>query len=185
LDLAITLAGDKSHRVLLGDDTPTGGAAYAALAGDPRVFTVASYVKSSFDKNLDDFRSKKLFDFEYNDPAKIEFHDGSKSYFLTRSDHEWWGPDGKKLDAAGAGLLVDKLRDLTALKFDESGFAAPTIQVTVSLESSGNTEKVFIAKAKSNYLAKRENNSTLYELDSKAVEELRRAAAELKPKTAK
>jgi hypothetical protein len=44
---------------------------------------------------------------------------------------------------------------------------------------------VFIAKAKSNYLAKRENNSTLYELDSKAVEELRRAAAELKPKTAK
>src|SRR5436305_5412390 len=36
---------------LIGDDTPTGSGAYAKLANDPRVFTIASFVKSGFDKD--------------------------------------------------------------------------------------------------------------------------------------
>ena len=36
-----------TRQLLLGDDTPAGGDVYAALAADPRVFTIASYNKSS------------------------------------------------------------------------------------------------------------------------------------------
>ena len=36
--------------LLVGDDTPTGAGVFAKLEGDPRVFTVASFVKSSLDK---------------------------------------------------------------------------------------------------------------------------------------
>jgi hypothetical protein len=319
LELAIMTSGDKSIRVLLGDNTPTGGSVYAALANDPRVFTIASYVKTSLDKGFNDlrdkrfltlesykinrlelaanksqiefdrdqgrwrivkprplrasdtevddllrrlteakvdldtsikkpattessfakaplvgtvkltsdagtqeltvrkigadyyarstvtdqpykiasdmgqaliksvdgFRNKKLFDFGYNDPGKIEFHDGSKAYFLTRSGQDWWGPDGKKLDADGTYPFVAKLRGLTAVKFVESGFAAPAIQVSVAPEGGGGVEKLSIAKAGSNYVAKRENDSTLYQLDAKAVEDLQHAATELKPTAGK
>ena len=37
----------------MGDDTPTGSGAYAKLAGDPRVFTIGSFVKTSLDKNAE------------------------------------------------------------------------------------------------------------------------------------
>ena len=34
----------------MGDNTPAGNAVYVALAGDPRVFTLANYSKTSLDK---------------------------------------------------------------------------------------------------------------------------------------
>ena len=49
------------------------------------VYKVVSSVGTSLDKSLDDFRNKKVFDFGWADPEKIELHDGAKSYFLTRS----------------------------------------------------------------------------------------------------
>src|SRR5436305_275477 len=42
---------EKAQKVLLGDDTPSGSATFAMLSGDPRVFTIASYTKSSLDKS--------------------------------------------------------------------------------------------------------------------------------------
>jgi hypothetical protein len=148
-------------------------------------YKIANDIGQALIKSVDGFRNKKLFDVGYNDPGKIEFHDGSKSYFLTRSGQDWWGPDGKKLDADGTYSFVAKLRGLTAVKFVESGFADPAIQVSVAPEGGGNMERLSIAKAGSNYVAKRENDSTLYQLDSKAVEDLQHAATELKPITGK
>ncbi|HZZ38365.1 MAG TPA: DUF4340 domain-containing protein [Acidobacteriaceae bacterium] len=56
----LTEKNNKSQKLLLGDATPTGDAVYAALAGDPRVFTAASYIKNSLDKSFDDLRDKRL-----------------------------------------------------------------------------------------------------------------------------
>jgi hypothetical protein len=62
------------------------------------VYKVSSSVGAELDKSLDDFRNEKLFDFGYQDPNKIEIHNGPKSYFFTHSGSDWWGPDGQKLD---------------------------------------------------------------------------------------
>ena len=43
------------------------------------------------------------------------------------------------------------------------------------------TEKVQIAAAGPNFLARRENDSSLYQLDAKAVSDLRDAAAGVQP----
>lgn len=309
-ELVITENGNKSQRLLLGDDTPTHGGAYAALAGDSRVFTIASFNKTSLDKSLndfrdkrfltiesskvnrlelvakstalefdhdkdhwqilkpkpsradsdaidtflrnladakidpnqapenksfqkaetvgtvkvtsdtatqelnvrkigndfyatssvqpapykisndvgqeftkpvDDFRNKKLFDFGFIDPAKIEFKDGTKSYFLTKGGDEWWGPDGKKLESAGAYSFLDKIRELKADKFAESGFGNPVAEITVTPNSGGQPEKVLIAKDGANYMAKRDNDSSLYLLDAKLMEGLEKSAADMKP----
>src|ERR1019366_4329846 len=56
LDITVTKKDGKTNQVLVGDDTPNGSGAYAKLAGDPRVFTIATYVKSSLDKRPDDLR---------------------------------------------------------------------------------------------------------------------------------
>src|SRR6266542_6630913 len=48
--VTLTKKDGKTDKLLLGDDTPTGGGVFAKLEGDPRVFTVSSYTKTSVDK---------------------------------------------------------------------------------------------------------------------------------------
>jgi hypothetical protein len=182
LKLEITEKGNRIHTLLIGDDTPTGAGVYADVVGNPKIFTIAAYAKGSVDKSLNDLRDKKLFDFGFAEPNKIEMHDGSKAYLLTRSgsDNEWW-QDGKKLDSGSVESLISKLRALIAENFPDSGFAKPTIEVTVTSDDSKHMEKVLIAKSGGGYVAKRENEPALYGLNSNTVDDLKKAAAEVKP----
>jgi hypothetical protein len=145
------------------------------------IYKVSSDLGQGLDKKLEDFRNKKLFDFGFNDPSKIEVHDGSKAYFLTKGGDDWWGPDGKKLDSSSAYSLISNIRDLQATKFVDSGFSTPAITISAISNDGKRTEKVLIAKNTSNYVAKRENEPTLYSLESKPIEDLQKSASELRP----
>lgn len=153
---------------------------YAKSSAVEGTYKVDADLAHALDKGLDDFRNKKLFDFGFTDPTKIEMHSGSKAYFLTRSGADWWS-NGKKMDAGSVQSLVSKLRDLDASKFVDSGFASSSIEITVTSDDGKRIEKVSIAKSGNGYIAKRENEPTLYQLDSGSVDELQKSADETKP----
>jgi len=96
------------------------------------------------------------------------------------SGPDWWS-NGKKMDAGSTQDFVSKLRDLTADKFVESGFANPSIDITVTSDEGKRVEKVFISKSGDNSIAKRENESALYQLDASSVEALEKSADGIKP----
>jgi len=153
---------------------------YAKSNALPGIYKVPTDVGQGFDKNLDDFRNKKLFDFGFDEPGKVEVHDGAKAYFLTKGGQDWWS-DGKKMDASSVQSLIDKIRELSASKFLDSGFTTPAIEVTVTSNDGKRIEKVLISKSGDNYIAKRESEPALYQLDSSSVTDLQKLAAELKP----
>jgi Domain of unknown function (DUF4340) len=153
---------------------------YAKSSVVEGVYKVSSDLGKSLDKGLDDFRNKKLFDFGFNDPNKIEMHDGPKSYVLTRSGEDW-SSNGKKMDRGTVETLVNYLRDMSASKFVDSGFTTPTIDVTVSTNDGKHVERVLISKQADKYVAKRENEPGLYELDAKSVEDVQKSAGDMKP----
>jgi hypothetical protein len=146
------------------------------------VYKVDSSLGQAVDKGLDDFRNKKLFDFGFSEPSKVEMHDSSKSYFLTKGGQDWWS-NGVKMDPSAVEFYISNLRDLAASKFIQTGFTNPTIQISVISEDGKRTEKISIAKSGSSYIAKRENDPTLYQLDSSAVDTLLKSAADIKPAT--
>jgi hypothetical protein len=154
---------------------------YAKSTAAPGIYKVPSEVGQGLDKNVDDFRNKKLFDFGFDEPSKVEIHDGAKSYFLTKGGQDWWSADGKKLDATSAQSLIDKIRELSASKFVDSGFTTPVMEVTVTSNDSKRIEKVLISKSGENYAAKRENEPALYQLDSASVTDLQKLANDVKP----
>jgi Domain of unknown function (DUF4340) len=154
---------------------------YAKSSILPGVYEVPASVATSLNKSLDDLRNKKLFDFGFEDPNKIEIHDGSKSYFFTRSGSDWYGADGKKLDGVSFAPVLGDIRDLAATKFPNSGFTAPGINVVVTSKDGKDVERVSIAKSGEDYIAKRDNEPALYELSSASIQELQRSVGAVKP----
>src|SRR5256885_14241639 len=65
-------AKDKPRKLLIGDDTPAGNAVFAKLESDPRVFTVASYSKTSIDKSANDLRDKRLLTADFDKLSRVE-----------------------------------------------------------------------------------------------------------------
>ena len=159
---------------------------YAKSSAVGGAYKVDADLGKALDKSADDFRNKKLFDFGYNDPNKIELHNGGKAYFLTRGTggyDDWWS-NGKKMDASVESLVSD-VRDLSASKFVDSGFSNPIIELTVTSDDGKRIEKVSISKAGDHYIAKRENDPSLYQLDASPVDSLLTAADDLKPAASK
>jgi Domain of unknown function (DUF4340) len=153
---------------------------YAKSTAVDGAYRIDSDSGQAVDKGLDDFRNKKLFDFGDNEPNKIELRDGSKTYFLTRNGEDWWSGNGKKMDAVSVQSLISKLRDLNANKFLDSGFAQPAIDASVVSDDGKRREKVQLAKSSGGYVARRENESALYQLSSSSVAELQKAAEQIK-----
>ena len=85
------------------------------------------------------------------------------------------------MDESGVRAVLDKIRDLSASKFVDSGFSSPALDVTVTSDSGKRVEKLLISKNGDRYIAKRENEPALYELDASAVTDLQKAASEMKP----
>lgn len=157
---------------------------YAKSSAVDGVYKVTTEVGEGMAKTLDDFRTKKIFDFAFTDPNRIEMQDGSKHYLFTRTGEDWYS-NGKKQDVISVQAFIDKLRDLSATKFVDNGaMPAATINLTVVSNDNKRTEKVNIGKAGSDYLAQREGEPTIYQLDAHAVQDLESAAGDVKPATA-
>jgi hypothetical protein len=151
---------------------------YAKSSTVAGVFKATPELGMGVDKSLDDFRNKKLFNFGFNDPSKIEVHANGKTYAFQKGGDDWFS-NGKKMDSTSVQSFLDKLRDLSASKFVDTGsLGTPSIDITVV---SKTTEKVLIAKQGSDYIAQRENEPALYGLDAKTVDDLTQAASDVKP----
>jgi hypothetical protein len=154
---------------------------YAAKSSAvPGIFKIATELGDTLLKGPDNFRNKKLFDFGFNEPSKVEIHDGDKTYLFTHSGDKWMS-NGKQMDSASFQMMLDKLRDLAATKFADKGFTKPVMEATVTSNDGHRTEKVLISKTDNSYFAMRDNEPAIYELDAKSVTELQKAAADVKP----
>ena len=100
----------------------TSGGYYAKTSAMDGVYKVPNELGDVVNKDAEDFREKRVFDFADMDPEKVELHDGSKAFFLTRSGEDWWS-DGKKMDALSVQEFLRTIRTLTATKFSPGGFS--------------------------------------------------------------
>lgn len=156
---------------------------YAKSSQVDGVYKVDSTLVDSLNKKVDDFRNKKLFDFGYAEPNKIEIHHGAKSYSLRRGGEDWWD-NGKKMDGDSVRSLISNLRDLSAEKFVDSGFGTPEFDATVTSDEGKRVERALISKSGSDYVARRDGDSTLYQLARQSGDELEKTLDRLKPAAA-
>ena len=107
LEVDVTGKGGKISKLKIGDDTPTNSGSYAMLEGDPRVFTVASYVKTGLDKSLNDLRDKRLLTFDQDKLSRVELIAKKQDIEFGRDKDQWQIVKPKPLRADG--LQVEEL----------------------------------------------------------------------------
>jgi hypothetical protein len=139
------------------------------------VYKTNADLADALEKSVDDFRNKKLFDFGFSDPGKVEVKGAS----YTKVGDKWTA-NTKTMDNGSVQNLIDKLRDLAATKFAEKVGGEAILAASVVSNSGKRTEKVSITKQGTQYFAQRDGEPSIYELDGKAVEELQKAAADVK-----
>lgn len=159
--------------------------AYFARASAVKgTFKVTADLGTGLNKSLDDFRNKKLFDFGFSDPTKIEIHSGAAASTYVKSGSDWKA-NGKTMDSAQVQSVIDQLRDLAATRFVETGFTVPTLDVTVTSSDGKRVEKVEFSKTSDGYVARRANEPALYQLASNSVEGILKGIKEIKESTAR
>ena len=176
VELDVTNKDNKTSRLLLGDDTPTGDAIYAGVAGDPRVFTAASSIKTSLNKSLNDLRDKRLLPVEASSVSSIDLMRKGQDIGFARVQNGWQieKPKPYRTDTF---QVDDLLQQLTSAKWDSSAsiedatksFAHATPLATVKLTGSSGNDTLDIRKDKEDYYAKSSAVAGTYKVDSSAA----------------
>src|SRR5271157_1229391 len=163
LDVSVVRKDGKTNELLIGDDTPTSSGSYVKLAGDPHVYTVASFVKSGIDKGLNDLRDKRLLTFDSEKLTRVELQaKGQPVEFGKNSQNEWTilKPRPLRADSSQVDTLVSKLKDA---KMDLANpdaeaakkFGSASKIVTATVTDAGGTQSLEVRQDKDkNYFAK-------------------------------
>lgn len=149
---------------------------YAKSSAVEGLFKTTSELGDGLAKGLDDFRNKKLFDFGFNQPDRVEVKQEGKSHVFTKAGTDWMR-DGKKIDPGSVQQLVDRLRELAAAKFADAAAGAPFAEYTAG------KEQVTVTKQGETYYARRAGEPDVYVLDATAVNEIHNLAETAKELT--
>jgi hypothetical protein len=88
IEVTFTFAG-KPQKLLIGQKTPTGTDLYARLPDKPRVFLVASYLESTFNKSSFDLRDKTILKIDREKVDRLEIETPDRTLRVAKQGADW------------------------------------------------------------------------------------------------
>jgi hypothetical protein len=189
-----TDAKPQSFTLLLGDDTPTSGGVYAQASGNPQVFTLASYLKSSLEKKMFDVRDRRALTLEADQLRKIGVEYKGASWTLEKNPEGVWDlvlPPPVRADRFAVDGLVSQLRGLTMQtvaaedkkKNGDYGFGSPELRL--QLTGADGTQLIIVGKKEKDserYFATNSALDPVFTLNSDFVTQFKKNQADLREK---
>jgi hypothetical protein len=180
--------------LLLGDDTPTSGGLYAQVAGDPRVITLASYLKSNFEKTLFDLRDRRALTIEADQLQKIDVDSKGKKWTLEKNPEGIWDlvlPPPVRADRFAVDGLISQLRGLTMQSIAAEDKKSPTAyglgspELRLQLTGPGGAQTLMLGKKDKEgdrYFATNSTLQPVFTLNSTFLTEFQKDPADLRSK---
>ena len=149
IEVGVTTTTGTDARLLIGEQTPTGGDLYATVAGANRVFLISGYLDGTFNKTTFDFRDKTILDFTRDQVDSLEVTGTDLAIRLRQVDNRWSlvHPIEAHADLGVTNGLVGRLStgQMAAIEAESTdalesfGLDTPRLTVTVGLGSSTAT----------------------------------------------
>jgi len=141
--------------LLLGDETPTSGGLYAQVEGNPRVFTLASYLKSNLEKTFFALRDRRALTIEVDQLRKLQVESKGKKYTLEKNPEGVWDlvlPPSVRADTFAVDGLLNQLRGLSMQsvaaeeKKGEATYGMSSPELRIELTGTGGTQTLTLGK---------------------------------------
>jgi hypothetical protein len=180
--------------LLLGDDTPTSGGIYAQVAGNPRVLTLASYLKSNFEKTLFDLRDRRALTLEADQLRKIVAEAKGKKWTLEKNPEGVWDlvlPPPVRADRFAVDGLLSQLRSLSMQsiaaedKKNEAPYGLGSPELRLELRGPGGAQTLLLGKKDkedNRHFAVNSALSPVFTLNSTFLTEFQKDPADLRSK---
>jgi hypothetical protein len=149
---------------------------YAKSSAVDGIYKLAGELGDSMAKTAEDFRNKKIFDFAFNDPTKIEINGTA----YQRAGDKWTAGSGQ-YDSGSLQGVIDKLRDLSATKFADKTAGTQILVLGITSGDNHRYEKITIYKDGDSYDAQRDGEPAVYVIDAKSMDDFQKAISGIKP----
>lgn len=192
VEVDIAEKGQAPRKLLFGDSTPTGDAAYAMLAGDPRIYTTFLFHKTDLNKSLNDLRDTRLITADPDRMSSIDLSQSGHEIDFDRNSKGNWQiekPGPYRADAESVDSLADALSgmrmDLTGegSQNADSGFARGARVASVDISAPVGKQSVEIRKDGPHYYAKSSVTPGAYLIDSAISDSLNKQLDNYRNKT--
>ncbi len=80
---------NNTETLLIGDETPTGSDRYANIGGTNRVFLIASFLESTFNRSSLDLRDRSLLEFTGPEVTGLTIEQESSALRFSKADGAW------------------------------------------------------------------------------------------------
>ena len=187
IEVAFKAGGDE-QRLLIGSKTPTGSDLYAKTSASPRVFLLASYLDSTFNRTTFDLREKAALKFDRDGADLIEIVTADRTLSFAKKNGEWQivQPAGTRADSAAIEGLLARLNTLQMKSIaddaKDAGLEKPAVTVRVGAGSAQTTLLVGGPAGEGSVYARDGSRPTVFTLEASLLDDLKKDASEYRQK---
>ena len=193
VQVALEVDDGDDYTVVFGNDTPTGSGVYARLEGDPRLFTVFSYVKSGFEKEVFDLRDKNLLRVDNDTVSRVVLKAAGGTIEFGKTGEDAWQivkPGPLRAENYTVRDLVRSARNAEMTSVLEetekpSGYSFRRPYASVEISDEAGTHTLTVAKTRGGdekYYAKSSDVSGVFEVSSTMAEGLNKKIEDFRNK---
>ena len=181
-------AGANEGRLLIGSKTPTGADLYAKTAASPRVFLVASYLESTFNRKPFDLRDKRALAFDRDAADALEILTEGRTLSFAKKDGTWQivQPEAPRSDSAAIEGLLSRISSLQMQAIPDApgntGLDKPAATVRIGTGSAQSTLLIGGAAGEGAVYARDASRPAVFTVDASLLEELKKDAGEYRQK---
>jgi hypothetical protein len=191
--IEVTFKSDgQEHQLLIGSKTPTGSDLYAKTGAHPKVFLIASYLESTFNRSPFDLRDKSALTFERDKAGAMEIVTGERTIRFAKSNGEWQitEPDGSRADAAAIEGLLARVSSLQMKTLEAAepadlkpyGLDTPAATLRIGAGPSQATLLLGAAAGEGDVYAKDASKPPVFTVESSFLDDLKKDAGEYRQK---
>jgi hypothetical protein len=185
-------AGGQEQKLLIGSKTPTGSDLYAKTAAEPKVFLIASYLDSTFNRTTFDLRDKSALKFDRDSADSLEVATADRPLKFAKSNGEWQvtQPPVSRSDPAAIEGLITRLASLQMKTLAAAepadlksyGLDRPAASVRIGTGSSLATLLLGSAAEEGSVYAKDASRPAVFTVEATLLEDLKRDAGAYRQK---
>jgi uncharacterized protein DUF4340 len=185
-------AGGQEHTLQIGQKTPPGSDLYAKRASDKKVFLIASYLDSTFNRKTFDLRDKTAIRVDPNKLDAIEILTPQRTLRFAKANTEWQitAPTAGRADFSAveglagrlAGLQMKSITAAEASDVKKYGLDKPSATVRLGTGSAQATLEIGSKSEDGGVYARDASRPTIFTIDGTLLDDLKKDPFEYRQK---